>query len=77
MPKTKDVVELIEEGVFQIEHGDYQRIANLTQKSNGEFFTADYVRKVLKGMRENKLIKRKARLYLRRKAKLQEALREM
>ena len=76
MAKSKDIVELIEEGHFEIEHGDYQRIANLTRKPNGDKFTADYVRKVLKGMRENKMIKRKARLYLKRKRKLQESLKD-
>lgn len=77
MNNRKDVVELIEDGTFLVEHGDYQRIANLTEKENGENFTADYVRKVLKGMRDNPLIKKKAKLYFKRKAKLQEALREL
>ena len=74
MAKTKTVQELIAEGELMIEHGDYQRIANLTTKSSGEAFTADYVHKVLKGMRNNKLIERKARLYLKQKARMLEKL---
>ena len=70
MAKTKTVQALIEEGELVIEHGDYQRIANLSTKADGTHFTADYVRKVLKGMRRNSFIERKARLYLRKKAKL-------
>ena len=70
MAKTRPVQELIAEGELEIEHGDYQRIANIAIKEDGSTFTADYVRKVLKGTRNNKFIERKARLYLRKKAKL-------
>ena len=73
---NKDIVELIKEGAFNIEHGDFQRIANLTMKPDGTKFTADYVRKVLKGIRENKAIKKTARLYFKRKAKLEKQLME-
>ena len=74
MNSTKDIVELIEEGAFKLEHWDYQRIANLTLKPDGTRFTADNVRKVLKGMRDNKAIKKIARLYFKRKAKLEKEL---
>lgn len=74
MNNAKDIVELIEDGTYVVEHGDYQRIANLTKKEDGCSFTADYVRKVLKGMRKNKVIQQKSKLYFKKKYQLLKAL---
>lgn len=69
--------ELLEELQAQIEHGDYQRIANLTVKGNGQPYTADYVRKVLLGLRQNPVILKKAQRYLKQKEKLVKSLRQL
>jgi len=71
--KPKDILEYYEE---VIEHGDYQRIAKLTRKYDGNCFTADYVRKVLRGERDNVMIKDVARLYFKKKVAMQYSLRQ-
>ena len=57
-----------------IAHGDYQRIANLCKRDDQTQYTSDYVRKVLLGMRTNKAILNKAKKYLIRQRRTQEAL---
>jgi len=74
MSKSKNAIELIKENPDLVEHGDYQRIANLTYKSNGEKYTADYVRKVLKELRKNALILKMATLYFKNKMKYMDRL---
>ena len=69
--------ELLEELQAKIEHGDYQRIANLTVKTDGTAYTADYVRKVLLGLRQNMVILKKAQRYLKQKEKMVESLRKL
>ena len=61
----------------KIEHGDYQRIANLTRKDDGTPYTSDYVRKVLLGLRINPVILKKAQKYLSKKEKLVESLKQL
>lgn len=70
----KNVSTLIAEGIYQIQHGDYQRIANLCHRGDGRPFTADYVRKVLLGLRQNSTIEKKALRYLKKQKKLMETL---
>ena len=77
MRSSKDIVTLLEEEKYKVEHGDYQRIANVTKKPNGEPYTADYVRKVLLGKRDNPTIKKIAKLYFKRIQKLQDELKEL
>ncbi|MEL6534104.1 MAG: hypothetical protein AAFQ98_01765 [Bacteroidota bacterium] len=76
MSKSKGAVELIKENPSIVEHGDYQRIANLTSKKDGEKYSADYVRKVLKELRKNDLIIKIATLYFKNKIKYMDRLKE-
>lgn len=78
MAKTKapDPI-LLEQLQSKVEHGDYQRIANLTVKTDGKPYTADYVRKVILGIRINQTILKKAQRYLKQKEKLVESLRKL
>lgn len=61
----------------KIEHGDYQRIANLTRKPDGKPYTSDYVRKVILGLRLNPAILKKAQRYLAQKEKLVKSLKQI
>ena len=75
MRDTTKLKEVLGDLAEQIEHGDYQRIANLSKKKGGEEpFTADYVRKVLFGIRQNKDILKKAKQYLKKKGKMTQEL---
>ncbi|MEL6537905.1 MAG: hypothetical protein AAFQ98_20965 [Bacteroidota bacterium] len=57
------------------QHGDFQRIANLVKKKGGEeTYTADYVRKVLFGTRDNNQIVKKAKQYFKKKRRMTEEL---
>ncbi|HAA14135.1 MAG TPA: hypothetical protein DCE41_21555 [Cytophagales bacterium] len=76
MSKAKGAIEIIKENPSIVEHGDYQRIANLTAKSDGKKYTADYVRKVLKELRKNDIITDIATLYFKNKIKYMERLKE-
>ena len=54
-----------------IEHGDYERIAKLCPKpEGGGYYTSDYVRKVMKDMRDSPEIAKKAKAYIRQKTKM-------
>ncbi|HAA17477.1 MAG TPA: hypothetical protein DCR93_13890 [Cytophagales bacterium] len=68
-PFPEWLADFTEKTGVKIEHGDYQRIANLCPKPKGSgVYTADYIRKVLLDIRGNREITAKAKKYLRRKA---------
>ena len=69
--------ELLETLQAKIEHGDYQRIANLTLKPDGKPYTSDYVRKVILGIRINPMILKKAQKYLNQKEKIVQQLKQL
>ncbi|HAA23753.1 MAG TPA: hypothetical protein DCP28_35120 [Cytophagales bacterium] len=74
---TTGIVARIEAGEFEVDHGDYQRIARLCLKSDGKPYTADYVRKVLLGLRKNAVIEKKALAYFRKKQSMYKALQKI
>lgn len=68
--------KLLSEGAASLEHGDYQRIADFTLSPKGKPYTADYVRKVLLGMRENEDILYLSHRFLQLKAKQHVAMKK-
>ncbi|HAA13081.1 MAG TPA: hypothetical protein DCE41_15865 [Cytophagales bacterium] len=71
------LAEFTEKTGVGIEHGDYKRIADLSPKPDDKgVYTADYVRKVLLDIRDNREILSRAKAYLQQKAKLIKALRK-
>jgi len=65
-----DLVKQLEAGEIDVKHGDYQRIANVTVNPKGKPYTADYVRKVLMGVRKQPAIIRIADAYFKKLAKV-------
>ncbi|MEL6535819.1 MAG: hypothetical protein AAFQ98_10425 [Bacteroidota bacterium] len=75
---TKSTPNPLGEWAAWTEHGDYQRLAQLIRKPHPrhatERYTADYVRKVLLGLRSNAMILNTAKKYLKQKKQLMERM---
>ena len=70
----KRIPETYQKFGMEVEHGDYKRIAELTNSNDGKPYSADYVRKVIHGDRINQQIVKKAQAYFREKRRMMKRL---
>ena len=69
-----DLAKVLAQTEQTIAHGDYSRIARLSQDIWEKGYTPDYVHKVAKGIRENKELVKLMVVYYQEKARMEQRI---